>query len=493
MLKYLISISILLGFSIYIFGQNDFENFTLDPAKLEHDELLQWVNDFNNRNLNNRVDYKNDKTHRLDSTLYIQFYPQGPDAGSRDYSRSYYFYKEDRDIICIYRKENFFADWEASNIIIDHYDDENLLTSSSYNSWDGDLINFNDNDPLVLRSFFYDENMRLSEEHAQNQFELQNKILADVNYYHYYDDGRLKSTEFFDWSVQLDSLIFVKETKYFYDANDNLVLTMRYDNDRDRGYFATDSIVRIVNNEGLLEKTITYEKARTTDDWLLRTESSYSFDNEGRPDRVESRRYNHANNSWRAGDTTFSKYHTYGSLSDITTVQTDSSSFGSTGGLLFEDIRSKTEYFHDENVLNNQVKRSRSYIPRNNENHMILEKKEFINAEPGGSQYGTSILTETSSTEYFYSEIKPSATVDIIEDATVYRIAPNPASDNIEIISSEYSGEVHFSLTDISGRRVIDQKTYPNEGINIPYLNSGIYIYTVSDGKYTSTGKVVID
>ena len=490
MLKYLISISILLGFSIYIFGQNDFENFTLDPAKLEHDELLQWVNDFNNRNLNNRVDYKNDKTHRLDSTLYIQFYPQGPDAGSRDYSRSYYFYEEDRDIICIYRKENFFADWEASNIIIDHYDDENLLTSSSYNSWDGDLINFNDNDPLVLRSFFYDENMRLSEEHAQNQFELQNKILADVNYYHYYDDGRLKSTDFFDWSVQLDSLIFVKETKYFYDANDNLVLTMRYDNDRDRGYFATDSIVRIFN-ENLLEKRLDLRKSLISDDWLLISDAYYSFDSQERTEKIESRDY--SDNVVYRVDTIFLNYHTYGSLSDITTVQTDSSSFGSTGGLLFEDIRSKTEYFHDENVLNNQVKRSRSYIPRNNENHMILEKKEFINAEPGGSQYGTSILTETSSTEYFYSEIKPSATVDIIEDATVYRIAPNPASDNIEIISSEYSGEVHFSLTDISGRRVIDQKTYPNEGINIPYLNSGIYIYTVSDGKYTSTGMVVID
>ena len=102
-------------------------------------------------------------------------------------------------------------------------------------------------------------------------------------------------------------------------------------------------------------------------------------------------------------------------------------------------------------------------------------------------------LTLINHVDYFYSEIKPSATADIIEDASVYRIAPNPASDYIEIISSEYSGEVHFSLTDISGRRVIDQKTYPNEDIDISHLISGIYIYTISDGKYSSTGKVVVD
>ena len=101
-------------------------------------------------------------------------------------------------------------------------------------------------------------------------------------------------------------------------------------------------------------------------------------------------------------------------------------------------------------------------------------------------------LTLVNNVDFYYSEIKTTATVDVIENTGVYIIAPNPASDYIEIRSSEYSGDVHISLIDISGRQVIDQKTNVNSRIDIGHLAKGAYIYTVTDGTNRSTGKVLV-
>jgi len=472
--------------TIFSFGQDDLrsEIFSSDVEPTEH---YDWVKNFNEKNMRNRVINKNDKTHQLDSSISYLAYYEGGFAGSIDFSKALYFYEDSRDIRYTYSRENFV--WEANKCFIEYYDNENLLISSSFNSWDGDLTSFNDNDPLVLRSYFYDENNLLVEEHAQIQSEVRNKILGNVYNYHYHDDGLLESVDYHSWSAQRDSLVLRGSICYKHDIMRNLVLTLQYENDNDRGYFATDSILRIISNEGLLDKVVRYKKGDITNDWLLKSESSYNYDNDGRAQKILNRGY--YRNNWEPGDTFFLRYHPYGSLDESSLVETDSSSFEQIG-ILFEDIRFMSNYKHDSNITINQIKLPRSYSPHYEQHHMLIERNDFENIQPGGSQYGWGDMAKTSSAEYFYSEITTSTDNVETNQLSIISLSPNPAREYIEIISAEPIGELQFTMTDISGRRVLDQQIYTNQRINITHISKGTYIYTVNDGNGQSTGKVIV-
>ena len=54
----------------------------LDP--IEH---YDWVKNFNEKNMSNRVINKNDKTHQLDSSISYLAYYEGGFAGSIDFSK----------------------------------------------------------------------------------------------------------------------------------------------------------------------------------------------------------------------------------------------------------------------------------------------------------------------------------------------------------------------------------------------------------------------
>ena len=477
---------IIIGFSSVSYGQDYIDYLRGDLTQLDHIKHYDWVKNFNEKNMRNRVINKNDKTHQLDSSISYLAYYEGGFAGSIDFSKALYFYEDSRDIRYTYSRENFV--WEANKCFIEYYDNENLLISSSFNIWDGDLTSFNDNDPLVLRSYFYDENNLLVEEHAQIQSEVRNKILGNVYNYHYHDDGLLESVDYHSWSAQRDSLVLRGSICYKHDNMRNIVLILQFENDNDRGYYATDSILRIINNEGLLDKRIDYIKSALSDEWILINELSFIYDNDGRTHKVIPQEFNR--NNWQPIDTTLFRYHPYGSLDEVMIVQTDSSSFEQIG-ILFEDIRYISDYKHDDNITINQVKLPRSYSPHYEQHHMLIEKNQYENILPGGSQYGSGDMAKTSSAEYFYSEITTSVD-DIETNQLSISLSPNPANEYIEITSAEPIGELQFTMTDISGRRVLDQQIYTNQRINITHISKGTYIYTVNDGNGQSTGKVTV-
>jgi len=123
---------------------------------------------------------------------------------------------------------------------------------------------------------------------------------------------------------------------------------------------------------------------------------------------------------------------------------------------------------------------------------MLLKSEEYVGFYPfDGSE---SDLRREKKVEYFYSEIIETSTEDIIDDKHYFSISPNPTQDIIEISTTDnYSGDLTMSLTDINGRRVIEQTTFPNRKIDVSHLPPGVYVYSIASGDKRSAGKLVVE
>jgi LEA14-like dessication related protein len=82
--------------------------------------------------------------------------------------------------------------------------------------------------------------------------------------------------------------------------------------------------------------------------------------------------------------------------------------------------------------------------------------------------------------------------VDAFDESTI-SIAPNPATEFINVTNSSNNSILNIVLTDLNGRIVKNIKV-ENENdnqINISDLSSGIYMMKIVSDKGTSTKKVI--
>ena len=477
-------ILILLSTSTFLASQINTQDTFDTVLDMDKDAPYSWVTNFNERNQSPKQRYKNEKTHKLDSTISVSdnYQPSGP---FRTRTKIVYKFEKFRDLAFIYDQNDDLL-WNPSSFSAYHYNTEEQLIGQTYNLWDGELDDVTDKAPLILRTYKYNEDNLLMEYQVRGETDLQNNTLGAVRYYEYTDDGLIESETFYDWSVADDSLRLERKQEFSYNDLRQLELYMDFRNDKDRGYYATDSIIYTHHADtGLLDVEIKYVKPNNSDDWSFDKRSTYQHNSEGLIEKVKIESFTSNNVRYKV-DTLFYTYHPYGSLRDITTVITDSFTYI---GYIRPLALSKSAYDYDGNVEANQVQRIRTDFFRTlnyEANHMLTEISIFDVVDQFLS------LTLINNVDLYYSEIKTTATVDVIENTGVYIIAPNPASDYIEIRSSEYSGDVHISLIDISGRQVIDQETNVNSRIDIGHLAKGAYIYTVTDGTNRSTGKVLV-
>lgn len=73
---------------------------------------------------------------------------------------------------------------------------------------------------------------------------------------------------------------------------------------------------------------------------------------------------------------------------------------------------------------------------------------------------------------------------------TVY---PNPANDKLYLISNsaDLSEKITYSITDLFGRKILENKFNPSEYIDISGLSEGIYFIRIVDGIQESTNKFI--
>ncbi|MES2847598.1 MAG: T9SS type A sorting domain-containing protein [Bacteroidota bacterium] len=91
---------------------------------------------------------------------------------------------------------------------------------------------------------------------------------------------------------------------------------------------------------------------------------------------------------------------------------------------------------------------------------------------------------------FFYSVIR---IINFDYNDVVVNILPNPVKDAL-IIKSNFTGKkLVVSVSDVTGKKIIQQSIINNPAVEIPVrkLKAGIYILTISDNKNTVTKKIV--
>jgi len=471
---------LIIGLSTNLISQDRLRDIFNDSIPTGSTEHYQWVNKFNQQNLYSDRILKNNKTRQLDSLVEIHDDFYNPDY----WYKSYYFYDKYRDVRVGFNLDN--GKWEGSSRVIHHYNDDELLVMQSYDEWDGDLSNLNDDDPQLLRTYHYNSDNLLIERHSQDREERLNNMLGNVYDYEYTEDGLLERLTFKTWSVASDSLILIGGRFYEYDKG-LLSFSLEYDINTDGSYYTTDSTLYRHQESGLLEQEVYYVKQPATGEWILVRIIDTQYDKNNIIDRIEKRR-SFTDNVARFVDTLFYNYHLSGSLRDITTTYTDTQTFNTPIPRVFNRLR----YQYNDSIAIDQVLSPRWRSPIYQQNSMLLKSEEFVDVDLfDGSE---SNLRRQNKVEYFYSEIIETSTEDIIEDEHHFSISPNPTQNIIEISTTDnYSGELTLSLTDINGRRVIEQTTFPNRKINVSHLPPGVYVYSIKSGDKRSAGKLVVE
>jgi len=473
---------IVIGLSTNLISQdrlNDIFNDSIPTGSTEH---YQWVNNFNQQNLYSDRILKINKTHQLDSLIEIHDDFYNPQFSY--WYKSHYFYNKYRDIrVGFNYPKNGSVDYSKA---IHHYNDDDLLVMQSYNEWDGDLNNLNDDDPELLRTYYYNSDNLLIERHDQIQEELQNDQLGHVYNYEYSEDGLLERYTFKTWSVQSDSLIPFRGYSYEYDG-ELLSLSLIYDINTDGSFYSTDSTLYLYQESGLLEQEVFYRKQPANDEWILSLKTDYQYNEYGIVTRKEERSL-YTDNRPLFVDTLFYNYYPSGSLRDITTTYTDSQTFH----IPIPRINNRLRYHYNDSISIDQILSPRRRSPIYQQNSMLQKSEDFDDFYLfDGSEFNLRLKNKV---EYFYSEIIETSTEDIIEDEHHFSISPNPTQDAIKISTADnYSGKLTMSLTDINGRRVIEQTTFPNRKIDVSHLPPGVYVYSIASGDKRSAGKLVME
>jgi len=81
-----------------------------------------------------------------------------------------------------------------------------------------------------------------------------------------------------------------------------------------------------------------------------------------------------------------------------------------------------------------------------------------------------------------------------IELETNTSIFPNPATNYFNIDRSSFSdGNIQLSISDISGKEVLQIPNLTKNTVDISHLASGLYFVNIDNGKYKTSKKLVIE
>lgn len=92
----------------------------------------------------------------------------------------------------------------------------------------------------------------------------------------------------------------------------------------------------------------------------------------------------------------------------------------------------------------------------------------------------------------FFLGVRPSAATGILAgDPTPMRLYPNPTTDDVRIQLPDHFTETHVSVTDISGRTVLERPLAADGSISLSSLGSGLYTLRAITSGSVFVGRVV--
>ncbi|MBP7388830.1 MAG: T9SS type A sorting domain-containing protein [Chitinophagales bacterium] len=132
------------------------------------------------------------------------------------------------------------------------------------------------------------------------------------------------------------------------------------------------------------------------------------------------------------------------------------------------------------------------------DNELLIFKDNILGANQGEEAAGNVVylgLFDFTLTEQqvatLYADLTSTSIFEVKGNSN-FNIYPNPAANTLHISSSEFQNDFDVVLKDLTGKKVLEithQNT--NDGINIDYLDKGIYLMQITDGKRTGVRKLI--
>jgi len=176
----------------------------------------------------------------------------------------------------------------------------------------------------------------------------------------------------------------------------------------------------------------------------------------------------------------------------------DSGDIQRISGILREDSEDDipTHYHHfitDNEILYKNVQYPVPFLTDDYEKgtYMILEEESAKYEDPMPFPLFPLQVSNVKK-EYFYSELNPNNTSEVQNDINV-NIFPIPASDHIYIVTPDTNQEFEFSMFDLNGKLILQQKVTDSEKVALSKYSSGVYTYSISNkNRKTRNGRIVI-
>ena len=421
-------------------------------------------------------------------------------------SAYYYFWDED------YKQWDIAWKWENT------YDENGKILLDAWFYWDGnnqwieyDFIEYayDENGNKTFEAYYWydwDSDQWIGSYKYEYTYDEQGNMTSETYYYYYnvstnqwepsskyeytYDEkGTLKFFDVYYWNFDTEQLDPSSRNYYYYDVQGNLIADRYYDWYVDYGYYCSEKYEYTYDeNNNMTTNTGSY---RDGENYVVFAKKECSYNESGLLASLDTLYQNWYTDQWEGIRVKYT-YDVNRNLTSWTTHEfnpDDSTWIG---------IEKKKYFFDDASELkdlmvpqafyiDNISSESDSIVPLwNTVNNKLMKRITYIYRER------TEEWIFDDELKYYYSEQFETGKPDITEGGlTIY---PNPATDYILVSSDDLCRSAMIEIFDIQGKVVLRQEMIDDhQRISVKHLDTGIYIYKLTNNSITYRGKIIVE
>ena len=452
----------------YAFGFQQEQYDTIDSYKA-YLALLE----FNLHNKKNLRFNKNEYLFKLDST--IAFEPNENNIPT-PISKGEHILEELKDIFLSWSHNLETESWNPKSFSVYHYDENNFLKTTTFNSWNGDYDDLSEENALLTRKYKYNDEGLLTVVTTQNWEDVRNDEFNDISLYQYDSTGMLMTYRYLASFSDPDTLLLIDTINYYYNDEKLLEDIVRWRiSNGEWSYF--DSIRFKYYPDGKILKENKFYWSANESSLVPEHEHIYYYNDDQSLDKITRlNSYDDTFNRWRSREIDYYSYNPFGSLDQILT-------YDSIPPYSYDyQLIYNSSFEFNEDISNDKILMPRRRIPHHQENHMISEEshhwESFIS---GGLDYKL---------VYYYSEFDPVSINNLFENIAVELLVyPNPSENYIRFKLPNYQSSFLLTVYDYQGRQVLKNYISNGQKVALSNLSQGLYFYhiLVNDIIYSGT------
>lgn len=455
-------------------------DYSLDSLSAkDHYEYVQLVNSYGKT-----VSQRNRKTHRLDSVY--RYSTRNATQPLDIIGRSLYEYS---DTLLIERASVLLYDiashvdgrWQGSNF--DRYKlnpvtgQLNELTRQWLPRDESTL----DSLPLTYRlKYSYNSHGLLDTLDESRELFIPIDAVSSRFTYQYDGLNRLTDSYVFTYAFP-DTLILDRFFQYGYDTDDRLQFHNYYSvSSIDGSNIKIDSTHYHYDEQGYLVREEYFTGIRD----FPSTEYDYTNSASGQPDTVVVKSWNSTGEYLRYNSEESYQLQESGDLGNMTAVAWRN---GQYVGTAYGSRRD-----NDPDISNEQVIYPVPYAYNSKYNNMILSESSFNDYFFVG-QYFIDHTERPYGISYFYTNLDESSTVDHPDNNLKIKAVPNPATEELSFIVSDFAQQqdCHLKIYDLAGHLVSSAQHNWRESYSIADLEAGIYFFQIEQAGKVGVGRFV--